>query len=75
MARWQDAMFFLRHILYLLASQAPEEGRAVGSITNHREGTIVEKSNMMCNQVLSSTVLIVSRAAIVQGRGIQYGLV
>ena len=59
MTRWQDAMFcfvlfnffyfhflqcfFGRHILYLLASQATQEGRGVDSITSNRGRTIVEK--------------------------------
>lgn len=35
--------FFGRHILYLLASQATQEGRVVDSITSNRGRTIVEK--------------------------------
>ena len=51
---------------FILVSISGYSGRQGGN----RDGTIVEKSNMICNQVLSSTVLTVSRAAIVQGRGI-----
>lgn len=37
------AIFFGRHILYLLASQATQEGRGVNSITSNRGRTTVEK--------------------------------